>query len=84
MILSPSPSNANPKSLSVSTTFSANFQDVEPHFSLILYPSGLHPIVSVSASKSPNKNGASDDVEPFAPSKTIFKPSKLTSTVDFK
>ena len=85
MILSPSPSNANPKSLSVSTTFSANFSGcVEPHFSLILYPSGLHPIVSVSASKSPNKNGAYDDVEPFAPSKTIFKPSKLTSTVDFK
>lgn len=50
----------------------------------MLYPSGLHPIVSVSASKSPNKNGASDDVEPLAPSKAILSPSKLTSTVDFK
>jgi phosphomannomutase len=45
------------------------------HFSLILYPSGLHPIVSVSASKSPNKNGASDDVEPFT------HPEKLAEKV---
>lgn len=73
MILSPSPSNAKPKSLSVSRTFSANFSGcVEPHCSLILYPSGLQPIVSVSASKSPNKNGASDDVDPLAPSNAIL------------
>lgn len=85
IILSPSPSKAKPKSLSVSKTVSANFSGcVEPHCSLMLYPSGLHPIVSVSASKSPNKNGASDDVEPLAPSKAILSPSKLTSTVDFK
>ena len=50
----------------------------------MLYPCGLHPIVSVSASKSPNKNGASDDVEPLATSKAILSPSKLTSTVDYK
>ena len=50
----------------------------------MLYPSGLHPIVSESASKSPNKNGPSDDVEPLAPSKAILSPSKLTSKVDFK
>lgn len=82
---SPSPSKAKPKSLSVSTTFSAKCSGwVDPHSSLILYPSGLQPIVTVVASKSPNKKGASEEVDPFAPSNVILSPSKFISIVDLR
>ena len=49
---------------------------VEPTLSLILIPFGLHPIVSMSASKSPKINGATPVVAPLAQSKAIFIPDK--------
>ena len=64
--------------------FQLIIQDELTHIIINIITIWATPIVSVSASKSPNKKGASADVEPFAPSSVIFNPSKLTSIVDFK
>ena len=54
---------------------------VDPTLSLILVPLGAHPIVSISASKSPNKNGATPVVAPCAQSSAILIPDK-SSEID--
>ena len=71
---SPSPSKAKPMSTLFSFTKLARVLIfVDPTFSLILIPLGVQPIVSISASKSPNKNGATPVVAPLAQSSAILR-----------
>ena len=83
--LSASPSYARPKLALCLTTSSCNFSGcVDPHLSIILFPSGSLFIVTTFAPNSINIVGATVYDAPLAQSSTTFNPLKSTFTIDFK